>query len=188
MTTPELILEYLKVILTWPAVTAVVVLWCVKRFGSQIGDLLTRLATIRLPGGTELSIPQLPSAPEKKGAEVLPEVPKEDEPAAPDVGAPAEVVQQKLNAERARAYLWEYRYLNLFLVAKTQRVLEWFGTLTVATTPATYDTFWTTAIPEPAQRQTVLAVLESHYLVVSNDGLLTISEKGREYLEWRSKI
>ena len=186
MAVAQIVLDYLKVLLAGPVIGGAIALTFIIYFREQVGGLIARVATIRFPGG-ELSAPQLPGTPATAPVN-LPEIPPGDEPALPPAIADTAELQERFNAERARAYLWEYRYLNLFLVARTQRVLEWFATLPVRTTYAMYDTLWTTAIPDPSQRGTVISVLEAHYLIQRHDDLLEITPKGREYLEWRARV
>lgn len=180
-----LVLEYLKVFLTGPVIGGAVALTSMLLFRRELKGLITRIATLRFPGG-EISAPQLPSPP--SSTTELPEVPESDLPRLPASVPGNTQLQEQLNAERARAYLWEYRYLNLFLAAVSQRVLEWFATLEARPSYPMYDTYWTSMIPDPSQRRTILSVLEAHHLVQREGELYGITPKGREYLEWRTRI
>lgn len=186
MAVAQIVLEYLKVFLTAPVMAGAVALTFIIIFREQVSGLIARLATIRVPGG-ELSAPQLPGTPATAPTN-LPDIPPGDEPALPPAIADTAELQERFNAERARAYLWEYRYLNLFLVPASQRVLEWFASLGERPTYAMYYSYWTTVIPDPSQRSTIISVLESHFLVQRQNDLLEITPKGREYLEWRARI
>lgn len=189
MQTAPLVLEYLKVILSAPVVAGVVAMTFIFKFQSGLRGLINRIAHIKFPGGGELSAPQLPPEPAPKGPP-LPGPVEEEQPLLPAALTDQQVsaVKELFDAERARAYLWEYRYLNLFLAPVTQEVLEWFGTLTTRTSLAMADALWTSRIPDPEQRRIILAVLEAHHLVQREGELLAITPKGREYLEWKNKI
>jgi hypothetical protein len=50
----SLLLEYLKVIFSWPPVLAMLLIWFVRRFNVQISKLLDRIKGVKLPGGSEL--------------------------------------------------------------------------------------------------------------------------------------
>ena len=54
----NLILEYLKVVLTAPVLFSLVAVLFIKIFRDDIKALILRIAKIKLPGGTEVSTPQ----------------------------------------------------------------------------------------------------------------------------------
>lgn len=185
----SIVLEYLKVLLTGPVIGGAVALTFIVMFRQPIKSLIARIASIKIPGGAELLTPQQPP---EGSADKTPHVPvSQDEPPllpASLSDPELEQIQEVLNAERARAYVWEYRYLNLFLVPATVLVLEWFASLTVRITIGMYDAFWSTTVREAEQRTTILSVLESHRLVQRDGDIVAITEKGREYLEWKDRI
>lgn len=189
MTIAQTVLEYLKVFLSAPVVAGAAIFTFLIMFRGAIRGLISRIATIKLPGGSELTARQDPPPPIEKAPEVPPPT-KEETPILPAALDDKQVkeVRELLDAERARAYLWEYRYLNLFLVPRTQMVLEWLATVTMRPTVAMYDSMWSTQIPDVDQRATILNVLRSHHLVQQDGDLLQITPKGREYLEWRPKV
>lgn len=89
---------------------------------------------------------------------------------------------------RASAYLWEYRYLNYFLVPRTQSVLEWFKNITGPVNAALFDSFWIPIIQDPKEREAIVEVLLSHHLIQNENGLFSLSPKGREYIEFRGPL
>ncbi len=93
-----------------------------------------------------------------------------------------------MQSERARAHLWEYRFLNRFLVLNTQRVLDWLAGLPDPPTFTMYDAWWQQVIPSAEQRRTIVQVLEEHNLIVMRGDLIEITPKGREYIEWRGPL
>lgn len=143
MTIAQLVLEYLKVLLSTQVVAGVVGFFFSQVFCEDIKALLLRIAKIRFPGGAEVSTPQAAKQ-EEKGmeSEKLPSPPKEDVK-LPVTLQPDEMkkVAELFQAERARAYLWEYRYLNYFLAYQTQKVLDWLTNLQSRTSCDLYDTF-----------------------------------------------
>lgn len=130
MPTWEILLEYLRVFLSSPVVIGVVAIVFIILFRTQIRGLIERVATIRGPG-VELTTTQ--------SSKLTSEASRPDE--LPDVSAEAATVpasipltpeqqtqiQELFQAERATAFLWEYRYLNYFLVRHTQEVLDWLA-------------------------------------------------------------
>ena len=187
----ELILEYLKTILSTQMVAGVVCLVFFCFFQDDIKALILRIAKIRLPGGGELSTPQL----EKQTKEEEPVVPDVSAQDTPDENIPTtlnknelETIKALLGAEKARAYLWEYCYLNYHLVNSTQRVLDWLISTSIQSSLSLFDTFWLPVIPALSERKAIISVLESHHLIAIENGLITVTPKGHEYRKWRGEI
>lgn len=190
METAKLILEYVKAVLSPQVVAALAALVFFAVFKEDIRDLLRRIAKIRLPGGSELSTSQVERAseesPPRKTAPPVP--PPEQVPLLQNVRLTPEQVEQiaqAFQAERAKAYLWEYRYLNYYLVSHTQRVLDWIASLNTRTSYSFFDTLWMPAIPSAQERQAVIKALESHHLVQFVGELIEVTPKGKEYIQWR---
>jgi hypothetical protein len=76
----------------------------------------------------------------------------------------------------------------MFLAARTIAVLEWVASVPTQSSESFYDSLWAHKIPETTQRSLILDVLAAHHLVTRDGGLLAITEKGREYLEYKDKI
>lgn len=144
MATAELILEYAKVLLSAAPIAGLVGLVFLIAFRDDLRALMRRIGTIRFPGG-ELSVTQAERASEAAttAPESAPPAASTDTSSLPQNFGLSPEDQQRviefLQAERARAALWEYRYLNLFLVPHTQRVLDWLVSLGQRTTAPTYD-------------------------------------------------
>jgi hypothetical protein len=187
----QLVLEYLKVLFSAPVLAAVVAFTVICVFREDIKALLLRFAKIRLPGGTEVSISQaakLEESPDKP----LPKPPPSDSAA---LSLPSDLdkkqieeVRQLLDAERARAYLWEYRYLNYFLAFHTQQVLDWFASLPNRTSMSLYDSVWLPLIPSAEERRAIITALQAHYLILVQNELVEVTPKGREYIAWRGPL
>jgi hypothetical protein len=175
----QLILDYVKAILTSQVIAGTVALTFIFLFKKEIRDLLLRVATIKLPGGTEVSAHQ--SLRVEKG--VTDDV--ESKPLPDDTN---DVIRQAFEAERARASVWEYRYLNYFLVLPTQRVLDWLSKIQSPASFSLYDTVWIMAIPSVVERKAILEALAAHHLIQLEDELISITAKGRQYLGWRGQI
>ncbi len=185
-------LEYLKVILTTPVMIAVVVLTFLLLFRADVKALMGRIFKVKFPGG-EIEATQL-----EKAKEEFPAVGGAPRPTAqegaPIVALPAspsggvEQVQSALNAERANAQLWEFRYLNHFLARSTQTVLSWLAGISAPASFSLVNSMWLPVFPDPDERKVIIEVLKAHYLVVVEDDLIQISPKGRQYIEWRGPI
>jgi len=189
----QLVLEYLKVALSVQVVAGIVTLVLFKRFAVDIRALLARIAHIKLPGGAEVSTPQLERVTDKnlppKG---VPDLPADATPTLPEgihlTPDQAGAVAEAFRAERARAYLWEYRYLNYFLAAGTQRVLDWLAGLKERTTYGMYDSWWLPIFPNANERRAIIDALQAHHLITMEGELITVTPKGHEYLGWRGPL
>lgn len=92
---------------------------------------------------------------------------------------------------RQQATFWEYRYLNYFLVNRTQQALNWLidrQRQGKSTTYQYYDAELAARVVAPAERAAVLQALEAHTLIKVDNGLLVVTEKGFDYASWRGPI
>ena len=186
-----LVLEYLKVLLSPQIVVGGVGLVFLFLFREDIKALLLRVAKIRLPGGTEISTSQSERQINEENIEQKP-LPA---PAMPLSGLPSDLTPQQriaveniLKAERATSYLWEYRYLNYFLVYGTQAVLNWLISLNQPTTYSHFDATWLPLIPSANERGAIINALQAHHLIQVNDGAIQVTPKGMEYQQWRGEL
>ena len=185
------VLEYLRVLLSTQIVVGAIAVAFLCLFKDQIRSLLTRIALIKW-GSAELSAPQPPSDPTPSIEQSAPATSVNAEaavlPIPADTQLPvgvAEQLTQAFQAERARAHLWEYRYLNYFLVPNTQNILDWLSSLPNAPTYTMYDAWWQASIPGASERKTIINALENHSLLEFQGELLVVTPKGREYIQWR---
>ena len=190
MNTAHIVLNYLKVLLSTQVVAGVVCFAFLSMFRDDIKALLLRIAKIKFPGGAEVSTPQTAKQEEKSTEfEKLPTPPNEDMK-LPVTLQPDDMkkVAELFQAERARAYLWEYRYLNYYLAYGTQKVLDWLASLPVRTSCALFDTFWLPYIPSVVERGAIITALQAHHLIVIQDNLIEVTPKGMEYIQWRGPL
>jgi hypothetical protein len=179
----NLILEYLKVLLTAPVLFSIVAILFILLFREDIKALILRIAKIRFPGG-EVSTPQSNqlAAEERKPApqpNINTQAPVSDLPA--DLTSQQKsAVEQLIRTHIATEYLWEYRYLNFFLVRGTQRVLDWLISLPQPTIYSHFDAVWLPLIPSANERQAIINALESHHLILQqvDSGMITVTPKG----------
>jgi hypothetical protein len=187
-----MLLEYLKVILTTPVMIVLAIVTFLVMFRLDVKALMARIARVKFPGG-EIEATQLEKAKEDipvKGAAPEPIAKEGAEIAAPAATRPAggNATAEALAAERARAALWEYRYLNYFLAPTTQRILDWLALLKERLTLAAIDALLLPAIPDSRERQAIYTALQAHYLIAINGDLVEVTPKGREYLQWRGPL
>jgi hypothetical protein len=183
-----LVLEYLKVVLSTPVICGIIFLILFCKFSAEFRNLINRISTVRF-GGSEINVSQRER--EKEGLPENTEVPK-------PVGAPklpetitlnqeqGKIISDVLQAERATAYLWEYRYLNFFLARRTQEALDWLASLPAPPTLHLADSFFVNLPLD--ERKAILDALKNHHLVDDANALLTVTPKGHEYLQWRGPL
>lgn len=165
-------------------------------FREPLGKLIGRTSAVRFPG-VEWSTSQAERTADASAAPASPVVTGATDPPA----APAGLTQEQqtriadiIRAESARAFLWEYRFLNFYLVPHTQRVLDWFGSLQQRPTLHFYGDLWSSTIYNIEERSAVLNALLDHGLVQATGPLnetttlLEITLKGREYLQFRGPL
>jgi len=191
MDVAAIVLEYLKVILSTPVVLGVIAIVALLLFKSDIKTLIGRIATIKLPGGSELSTLQQSRSTEEATPQNPPNVSDEQL----QIPNNLQLSQEQLEAvrklyvnERANAYLWEYRYLNFYFVPTTQFVLEWIATTQQPTSLSLFDNVWGPLIQSVDERQAIIDALQSHHLIQLTNSLVEITPKGQEYLEWRGPM
>lgn len=106
------------------------------------------------------------------------------EPDDKDQNSALEVnLQEQLESALGEARKWEYEFLNKFYVDSTQNILDW---LYKTQAPASYDLFaatWNSI--DGQQRIVIIGALHSHELITVTKKTITISDKGKDYVEWR---
>lgn len=186
-----MVLEYLKVFLSPQMTVLAVVVLVALKFHKQLAALIDRVARIKLRGVGEFETPQRarqdisddPKPPTTAGADSV-ELPAMLELNADQI----EALREFFQAERSRAALWEYRYLNMYLVQSTQRVLDWLITLNQRTTVSFADSVWAPLIPQIEERRAILTALQTHSLVNVTGELIEVTPKGKEYAQWRGPL
>jgi hypothetical protein len=190
----RLLLEYLRVTLSAPPIVGVVVLVFFRMFKTQIGNLIDRIKQLNWPGGGAV----FGSQKRKEQEEIA------SNPQAPTPGASGQQVTlpqnfsltsqqiqqvvQLIQSERANAALWEYRYLNFYLVRSTQAVLDWLAASPQAPSVNLVDSYLQPFVVDANERKAILDALQKHHLITVSAGLIEVTPKGREYLQWRGPL
>ena len=114
METSKIILEFIRALTASQIIYGAVAITFLLLFKEAIKALIGRIAKIKLPGGGELSPPQSLRSSDEKPNDVKISV-SSDDLLPPNLELTTEQVKQideAFKAERAKAALWEYRYLN----------------------------------------------------------------------------
>ena len=192
MDTAHLVLEYLKVALGTAPVIGVVAITFMLFFRGQIGGLIDRAWKIKFPGGEVSASQQEQSRSAIAESSAVPAPTAGSEVALPNTvnltAEQGERIVQLIKSERANAALWEYRYLNHYLVRATQLVLEWLATQPQPVSMRLVDTYLQPHIPEARERSAIINALSNHHLITSDEEVINVTAKGREYLQWRGPL
>lgn len=174
-------LEIIRIVISWPVAAVIVAVL----FQSEIRGLIARVRSVSMPG-MQIQAPQMPERPPV----AAPPNPPPPELPAGLVLTPAQQQQfvQIFQAERAAARLWEYRYLNQFLARGTQIVLDWLIGLQQSTTIDAFEAYWIPVITDAAQRRIIIDVLQAHNLIQIDGPAIRVTDKGREYAQWRGPL
>ena len=184
----EIIVGYFRVLLSAPPMTVLVVFVLVRVFKTELKTLMDRIATIKFLGSEISTTSQVIDHTEKTGPDELPT--GSTETALPE-GLTLSPDQQKLvtdfiQAQKTTSRIWEYRYFNSYFVHDTQLVLDWL----VRNSPSIelFHAMWMPKIPKVTDRESILLALQNHNLITVLLTMIEITEKGRDYLQWRGPL
>lgn len=174
-------LEFLKVLLGWPSIVLTIAIFGFYIFRVPLSKWLENVKIDY--GGATISSQQQKvednvQAPklevDQSGPSVLP-VPN---------GSDSNLVNQW----KAAAYLWEYRFLNFFLAYHSQQFLDWLCDRTEPMSLEVTNSLWLVKVPDVAERQAVVEAITRHHLAEIRDSMISITPKGREYVEFRGRF
>ena len=191
MEVAKLVLEFLKIIFSSPPIAGAVAVVCLIFFKQELKALILRLAKINFPGGTAEFASQIEKSNERLPISAEPPKPTEAPTLPQNISLSPEDanrIRQTFDAERARATLWEYRYLNHFLARHTQQFLDWLISLSMSTTIPMADAWWLPIVPNATERKAILDALTMHHLVEIKGELIEVTPKGKEYQKWRGQL
>jgi hypothetical protein len=180
----EIVKLVLEKVLSWPVIVGTIVVV----FHSDIRKLMGRVATIRLLGGEVLTSQAEPRAktaqeasPDPPGEQILPQNVPLTQGQVTLTQEQFKQLVEGLQATNARAYFWEYAYLNYFLVPLTKVVLYWIASLKDGVTLTLYD--YQFAHVPAEERKAIVYALTAHLLIQVKGDLIEVTPKGREYIK-----
>lgn len=168
----SILLGFARVLFDWPVLGSLTILTTLLLFGRDLKALMARLAKLEFMGG-KLEATQ--------SARVAAPTTSLDSPDGSD-SAPFPENQPDANLIATR--IWEYRYLNQFLVVQTQLVLDWLSSNERAIPLEAYNAFWSARITGSGERWAILQALEHHGLIAMPGSEVRITDKGKEYVGW----
>lgn len=174
-------LAFLRVLLSWPPLAAGVAIYFLYAYRSEIRSFLGKLRSFNV-GPFAGQSERIASA-----AEPVPTIAVPEPPVVTTLSqADQQRVSDWLNAERSAARIWEYRYLNFFYAPMTQVTLDWMIGLNADTTIAAFEATFGLTLPGH-ERLAILNALEFHVLIRINQGVISVTDKGREYAVWHER-
>lgn len=182
MTNAELWLEYFQLAFSWPPIALTIALVFLYSFKENIANFIDRGEEVTTPIGGMKATPQPLPTEEKE----LPPI-KDELPASISEGEAKEILE-RLHEERQNTRLWQYRYLNKFLVQNTQHMLD----AVRFADPGIQESLLKQALQQAGvggdEFVAIMSALTTNDLVTTNNGLVEITTKGRDYLTWRGSM
>lgn len=189
----ELFVSGLSVLLSWPVAVCGVAIYFMIKFHKAI-DFFLKNFKAKLPGGAEISVQQLPDTDDKPLPDdkdklriaYIDEIAglrktRAEEKKISEIQI--EELEAKYNKIFQQALLYETRYLNVFLQPTTKQVLRWFAQPDFSGQRRyAFHAIWSLSIAQESERNTILEALIFTGMIVEQDGYLTITKKGRLYV------
>ena len=100
-------------------------------------------------------------------------------------------LNQEVIQLRQLSLFWEYKFLTMFLVHRTQWVLDWLidrHSKGLTTSLAYFDAELAARVIAPGERVSILQALEAHLLVKIEDNMLHVTPKGLDFALWRGAL
>jgi len=195
----QIILEYLRVILSWPLLTFILLIIFLFKFANSIKVFLENLRSLKAGPFEFIQQQKPPEEINKKIEDKLEEsgitltkkqlkqieetfetLSREKQNKEFQISKQEEVIRYL--AERAELY--EFLYLNLYLVYNSKIALFWF------VNSSTKDNFiYSFPLPpqivnQTAEKEAIFTVLLSNGLIEQDGFLFKISEKGKRFLKF----
>jgi hypothetical protein len=184
-------LEYFKLFVSWPFASIFITVFTILIFRKPISEWI-RFLIIKgeYKGGIVTASSQFSTSLTKfiKDNEADNIQIEQSDPRNKTTVVEKEEATKQLLLWRTNAYIWEYRYLNYYLVYNTQRVLDWFYDLKEPILYSNFDALNINLISDPKERHAIISALLQHYLIEDKNNLLKITEKGREYVGFRGRM
>ena len=172
----EIILEYLKIFISWPAAFFIFSLIFIKKFNVSIKLFLENIASIKV-GPFEASQKQ-GTSPEEITEQTI-ENSQEQENGTSD---------NNIQELEEKVELYEFAYLSYFLVPNTKLALLWFyNQASNSSTQLNYNNQYvlTGQIPNIAsEKENIFNALLTHGLIEQNGILFKVSDKGIKFLKY----
>ncbi len=159
-----LVIEVLKLLLSWPVVAGVLGFMVLCTFKSDIRQFVGRLGWLKL-GQFEASQQAITS---------------------PNRVNPVDNSSVKTESDRSNSEYWEFMYFNLFLVPNSKRFLLWVAqrkSVPEASCIAEFDLMLPLPFPE-LEKKNILMTLLAVGLLRADGSSVEVTDKGNNYLRF----
>jgi hypothetical protein len=94
-------------------------------------------------------------------------------------------LEASLKLARDQARMWQFVFLNNYLVFHTHQVLDWLASFGGAVERSLLETAWLAQIPDPQERAAVVNALVTSGLATTEGPGVRVTDMGRDFLAWR---
>lgn len=198
----KIIPEYIKTILSWPVIIFALTTIFINKFSEEISVFLKNARFFKagpvelqsesqteLSGKTRKSAKKISQTITKKGVTLTEEQVKQLEAEfnklVQETSSKDEQIKNKdqlIDYLVFRSELYEFKYLNAYLVQNTKLVLLWFNAQ-----PVTKDYFnlsFQTTMPSPLEREAIFNALLNSQLIEENAGSFRTTDKATRFLKF----
>jgi hypothetical protein len=194
----QTLIEVLKVLSSWPLVVGLLGTIALLYWRGEIAELISRLATLKAPGGVDIAFSQPQSPPGVVEAAKAEQSSEQQEAAQRELNelrdAKATSDQERerlytravtlLDAQLRESAFWHFSFLRLFYVPRTKIVFRSLCARSAPITYAEFHDFYRVYVPSPLERNAILHALVDHGLVHSPDGVtFTVTDTGYQFLQ-----
>lgn len=202
----ELVRKYLQTFFSWPVVIFIIITWFISRFSESIKIFLENIGSLKA-GPIEITQNQRTSTPQDINREVVENL---EERGTTFTSQQLNSIEQHINnlsnqvqtataesqnkdeiikylAERAE--LFEFAYLNYYLVFNTKQALLWFNSINLKT--STKENFFFScllqiqALNVQAEKEAIFnALLVNGLIHLAHQQTYKIAEKGERFLKY----
>jgi hypothetical protein len=198
----DYIIRFLQLLINWPVAVIILIAIFMNLFQEPLAHWIERMGFRykdfeAFPGQSppsDVDEQNVPSV-DENGEPASTELTEREELAVdkvapseePDDGTPETVPidfhETQLRMKDDLVLYWFFRYLEVFLVVDTKRVLMWL----IREGPKTYSEYessWMLDIPIPSSRKTIAEALQSNNLITIYNAIVTVTETGERFAKW----
>lgn len=178
-------IEVVRIITSWQMVLLAIVVITYQKFEEPIKQLIPKLSV--RANWKDFAITAESQRSAVRIEEATPPTPEVDQSQPKAAEIPTQELQDAATSWRLAAYVWEYRYLNFFLKGNTQRALNILYTFSQPIPLSLASNLVAQYAPDPNEQKAVLDAMTAHHLVQIQGETISLTPKGREYVEFRGK-
>ena len=187
----NIIFEFIKNIFTWPIITFVLVTILLIKYHEAISKFICNIKSLKGPGVeiTQEQKIEIKNEPQIEKVEIDRLTTELNQVRSNNAEKEQFIEEARLLIPQLASgfQFYKFEYLNLFYVANTKNILEWFNNVSV-TTKDQYQFAWYIYIKDIKQLKIIIEVLILHNMlqVLDNDRI-AITDEGRQFVSYVNK-